>query len=83
MSSEKRPADEPAGQLVVKRPNLGERALTRANASGSGALVQSVCSIYGKLDIWRLMDIDTPNKWPPGPGDGTVWALRRDLLRQV
>lgn len=44
MSAEKRPADEPAGQLVVKRQNLGERALTRANASGSSALIQSVCA---------------------------------------
>lgn len=45
MSAEKRPAsDDPSGQLVVKRQNLGERALARANASGSSALVQSVCS---------------------------------------
>lgn len=43
MSAEKRPAsDDPSGQLVVKRQNLGERALARANASGSSALVQSV-----------------------------------------
>ncbi|PSR97608.1 WD40-repeat-containing domain protein [Coniella lustricola] len=42
MSAEKRPAPgEPEGQLVVKRQNLGERALARANASVSGALVQS------------------------------------------
>ncbi|KAJ9156218.1 U5 snRNP complex subunit [Pleurostoma richardsiae] len=43
MSAEKRPAsDDPgSGQLVVKRQNLGDRALTRANASSSsGALVQ-------------------------------------------
>lgn len=45
MSAEKRPAsDDPSGQLVVKRQNLGERALARANASGSSALVQSVCA---------------------------------------
>lgn len=58
MSAEKRPAsDDPSGQLVVKRQNLGERALARANASGSSALVQSVGSLvhglrdasYGKL----------------------------------
>lgn len=43
MSAEKRPASgEPDGQLVVKRQNMGERALTRANASGSSALVQAV-----------------------------------------
>lgn len=43
MSAEKRPAaGELDGQLVVKRPNLGERALARANASGSSALVQTV-----------------------------------------
>ncbi|KAG8168902.1 hypothetical protein KVR01_001651 [Diaporthe batatas] len=42
MSAEKRPAsDDPSGQLVVKRQNLGERALARANASGSSALIQS------------------------------------------
>lgn len=45
MSAEKRPAsDDPSGQLVVKRQNLGERALARANASGGSALVQSVRS---------------------------------------
>ena len=44
MSAEKRPAsDDPSsGQLVVKRQNLGDRALARANASGTGALVQAV-----------------------------------------
>lgn len=41
--SEKRRASSDAGssQLVVKRPNLGSGALTRANATSS--LVQAVC----------------------------------------
>lgn len=41
--SEKRPAAD-QGQLVVKRQNVGtSRALTRQGASGSGALIQTVC----------------------------------------
>jgi Prp8 binding protein len=46
--SEKRPAssDPNEGQLVVKRQNVGSsRALTRSGASGSGALIQTVCRI--------------------------------------
>lgn len=43
MSAEKR-TNEQDGQLVVKRQKLGERALARANASGSSALVQTVCA---------------------------------------
>jgi hypothetical protein len=46
--SEKRPAsDDPTErQLVVKRQNVGtSRALTRQGASGSGALIQTVCPI--------------------------------------
>lgn len=43
MSAEKR-TNEQEGQLVVKRQKLGERALARANASGSSALVQTVCA---------------------------------------
>lgn len=57
MSAEKRPAsDDPSGQLVVKRQNLGERALARANASGSSALVQSVRFFKWTTYTARLMD---------------------------
>lgn len=47
MSAEKRPASDDASGQLVKRQNLGERALTRANASGSSALVQSAPQTSG------------------------------------
>lgn len=50
--SEKRPAtgDPSGGQLVVKRQNVGtSRALTRQGASGSGALIQTVCDGYRSI----------------------------------
>lgn len=58
MSAEKRPASDDASGQLVKRQNLGERALTRANASGSSALVQSVCffqAIYSLPGVARRL----------------------------
>ena len=64
--SEKRPAsDDPnERQLVVKRQNVGtSRALTRPGASGSGALIQTVCSIALGFSAcsrtWRVSDCVT------------------------
>lgn len=89
MSAEKRPASgEPEGQLVVKRPNLGERALARANASGSSALVQSVCvtpiadNREGK-NSRKLTGTGSTDEWAAGARDGVDWALGGDLLGQV
>jgi Prp8 binding protein len=62
MASEKRPASDNlgGGQMVVKRPNLGNNSKALATTNGSavnGALIQAVCTLCERFRLRSGHDI--------------------------
>jgi hypothetical protein len=97
MASEKRPASDDlgGGQMVVKRPNLGNNSKALATTNGSaanGALIQSVCTAYSisgsllnvvKESLADGVGIGTANEWTAGSCYGTYRSFGRGLLCEI